>query len=57
MPCGKNPSCIVSDSIHETHLCFSCSNNKESMIDKTPEICMLCVYPNCYYDSIKNIGS
>ena len=57
MPCGQCPTCINTNSLHETHLCFTCLNNKESMTDKNPEICMLCVYPNCNYDSIKNIGS
>ena len=54
MPCGKCSICVNTDSIHETHLCISCKNNKKSTIDKNPEICLLCIYPNCFYDSIKN---
>lgn len=50
MPCGKCALIINTDSIHENHLCSSCKNNKKCMSDKLPDICLLCVYPNCYYE-------
>lgn len=54
MVCGECPTCM-NGSIHDNHLCSTCRNNKQSTIDKNPEICMSCVYPNCFYDSIKTI--